>query len=361
MAEEAEVLLGTAKGLVVLRGPRGRKMRVVKRQFPGEFVEYTTYDPRSGTYFASVTSFHFGPRVWLTKDPEGEWEQSAGPLFPEAAGATVDRIWKIMPGESEGLVWAGIAPAALFRSDDGGRNWTLNQALWDVPGRADWQPGFGGLCLHSICPWPGDPDRLAIGISAAGVWLTEDGGASWRRGNKGLVPQYVPEEAREDATDLCVHNMHRVPTLPERVWMQFHGGVYRSDDAGETWNNVGAGTGLPSDFGFPMVIDPHDPKRAYVIPLIGGEDRVPPDGKLRVYETRDEGASWTALTKGLPQRNAYLTILRQAFSGDGGSPQSLYFGAKSGTVFGSADGGESWKVVADRLPPIVSVRASQWG
>ena len=358
MAEQAEVLVGTSKGLFVLRGKRGGAMEVAARQFPGVTVEYATRDPRTGVYYASVTNAHFGPRVWMTKDVDGEWEQTSGPAFPEDAGEAVERIWVIVPGEGEGVVWAGVAPAALFRSDDGGRTWELNRGLWDHPSRKDWQPGAGGMCLHSICPWPGEPDKLALGISAAGVWLTDDGGSSWRRGVQGIVARYLPEEAPADAPDLCVHNMYRAPLQPERLLMQVHVCVYRSDDAGETWIDVGSEGGLPSDFGFPMVIDPKDPARAYVIPLTADVDRVTPDGKLRVFETRDEGATWTARTEGLPQRDAYLTILRQAFCNDGRDPLGLYFGDKSGTVYGSADAGATWTTVAENLPTIVSVRAS---
>jgi photosystem II stability/assembly factor-like uncharacterized protein len=245
----------------------------------------------------------------------------------------------------------------LFRSDDDGKTWAINEALWNEPSRKDWQPGFGGLCLHSICTWPDDPSRLAIGISAAGVWLSDDGGASWRRANKGLVARYVPEGSREGVTDLCVHNMHRAPLQPDTVYMQFHGGVYRSDDAGESWNDIGTDTGLPSDFGFPMVIDPRDPDRAFVIPLTADGDRVTPDGRVAVYESRDRGASWNALTNGLPQ-DAYLTILRQAFCHDGRDPLGLYFGAESGDVFGSIDGGQTWTTVAQHLPPVTAVRCS---
>ncbi len=358
MADQMEILVGTSKGLFVLRGRRGGPLEVATRRFAGLVVEYATRDPRTGVYYASVTSAHFGPRVWMTKDVEGEWEQTAGPAFPSDAGAAVERIWVITPGEGEGVVWAGVAPAALFRSEDAGRSWELNRAMWDEPSRKDWQPGAGGLCLHSICPWPGRPDKLAIGISAAGVWISEDGGKSWHRGVQGIVPRYIPDDAREDAADLCVHNMHRAPLQPERLWMQFHGGVYRSDDAGESWNDIGTGTGLPSDFGFPMVIDPADPKRAWVIPLTADVDRVTPDGKLRVFETADEGRSWSPRTEGLPQHDAYLTILRQAFCHDDGSPLGLYFGDKSGTVYASADAGATWTVAAEHLPSIVSVRAS---
>jgi hypothetical protein len=220
--------------------------------------------------------------------------------------------------------------------------------------------GGGGLCLHSICPWPDDPARIAVGISAAGVWLTDDGGDSWRTGFAGLVPRCIPEEARADAVDLCVHDIKRSPVAPDTFYMQFHGGVYRSDDTGATWNDIGTDRGLPSDFGFPLVIDPTDRRRAFVIPLTADLDRTTPDGRVRVYETNDGGSTWNARENGLPQRHAYLTVLRQAFRADerGGGDLGLYFGATSGDLFGSVDGGETWSTVARHLPPVLSVRCT---
>jgi hypothetical protein len=351
-----ELLVGTRKGLFVVTGDENG-FEVGPRSFEGQVVEYALRDPRSDLCLASVTPGWFGPHVFVAEDPTGEWKEAEGPAFPEDTGATVERTWTIEPGEEDGVLWAGVDPAALFKSTDSGRSWSLVRSLWDEPTRPQWQPGGGGLCLHSVSTWPGDPARLALAISAVGVWLTDDGGESWRRGVKGLVPGYLPEDAsEEDASNLCVHKIRRSPLQPDTIYMQFHGGVYRSDDAGQTWQDIGAG--LPSDFGFPLVAHPRDPDRAYVIPLKADIDRVPPEGKLRVYETRDRGESWTALSDGLPQDNAWHTILRQAFCTDDRDPLGLFFGATSGELFASLDEGRTWEVAARGLPPILSVTAA---
>jgi photosystem II stability/assembly factor-like uncharacterized protein len=329
-----ELILGTKKGLFVLDGEPGGEFRVAARAFAGQPVEYALRDPRSGLLLASVTSAFYGPKIWYADDPSGEWAQADGVALPAGGDAALERIWVIVGGEDDGSLYAGGDPGVLFESGDGGATWELNPALWEHPTRESWQPGGGGLCLHSIVTWPGDPDRLALGISAAGVWLTEDRGRSWRQGNEGLVARYLPEEARAGATSLCVHRLHRAPTRPERMFMQFHGGVYRSDDAGESWTDIGAG--LPSDFGFPLTLDPADADSAYVIPLQADQDRVTPDGRVRVCETR------------------------HAFDRAGQGPAlELYFGATSGDVFGSGDAGASWFNAASRLPPVYSVTASR--
>jgi hypothetical protein len=303
---------------------------------------------------ASVTSPFYGPKIWYADDPAGEWAQADGVALPDGGEAALERIWVIALGEADETLYAGGDPGVLFESHDGGRSWELNRGIWEHPSRERWQPGGGGLCLHSIATWPGDPDRLAVAVSAAGVLLSEDGGVTWRNGNDGLSAPYLPEDAPEDDIALCVHRLHRARERPERLFMQFHGGVYRSDDAGASW--TGIADGLPSDFGFPLALDPADPDSAYLIPLTADTDRVTPEGRVRVYETRDGGGSWTARGSGLPQEHAYLTILREAFDWRGEGPAlELYFGATSGDVFGSADAGASWSAVASRLPPVLSV------
>jgi hypothetical protein len=352
-----ELLVGTKKGLFVLEGEPGAPFEVVTRAFAGEPVEYATRDPRSGRVLASVTSPFYGPKVFVTDDPAGEWEQAAGIELPEGGELVLERIWVIAPGEPDGTVYAGGDPGVLFVSRDGGERFEVNMALLEHPTRWYWQPGAGGMCLHSIVPWPGEPDRLAIAISAAGVWLTDDGGATWRSGNEGLVARYLPEDAPADQIALCVHRLRRAPTRPERLFMQFHGGVYRSDDAGETWSSIAEG--LTSDFGFPLAIVPADADSAYVMPLTADIDRVTPEGRVRVYETRDAGESWTERGDGLPAEDAYLTILRQAFGRSGsGETMELYFGATSGDVFGSRDAGATWFPAATNLPPVHSVRVA---
>jgi BNR/Asp-box repeat len=353
-----ELLVGTKKGLFALQGDDG-SFEIAARAFAGEPVEFAMRDPRSGRYVACVTSMFYGPKLFVTDDPAGEWQQAEGVELPEGGDKALVRMWSVVPGIEDGHLYAGGDPGVLFESRDGGLTWELNKGFWEQPTRPEWGPGAGGMCLHSIATWPDDPKRIALAISAVGVWLSDDGGETWRHGNEGIKARYLPEDAPEDTFALCVHNMHRHPTKPERLFMQFHGGVYRSDDAGESWIDIGTDTGLPSDFGFPLVVDPADADSAYVIPLVADLDRVMPDGQVRVYETRDAGASWTPRGDGLPSEDAYLTVYRQAFGATGsGESMALYFGATSGDVFGSRDAGGSWFTAATNLPPVHSVRAA---
>jgi photosystem II stability/assembly factor-like uncharacterized protein len=351
-----ELVLGTKKGLFVLEGDPPDGFAITARSFPGEPIDHAVRDVRTGRLFAGLTSPFYGPKLLYAEDPQGEWKQAAGVTLPEGGEEALQRIWIVVPGE-DGMLYAGGDPGVLFESDDGGASWRLNEPLWEHKQAESWQPGGGGLCVHSIVSWPGEPDRLAVAVSAAGIWLTEDRGRTWRRGNRGLVARYLPEDMPEENAALCVHHVERAASRPERLFLQFHGGVYRSDDAGESWNDIG--DGLPSDFGFPMVLDPADADSAFVIPLEADRDRVTPGGQVRVYETRDAGSSWRPREDGLPQRDAYLTVLRLAFAGVGEGPsQQLYFGTTTGEVFGSADGGATWASAATRLPPVYSLTAT---
>ena len=351
-----ELLVGTKKGLFVLEGEPGSGFEVRSRAFAGEPIDFAMRDPGSGRVIATSTSPFYGPKIWFAEDPAGEWTQAEGVALPDGGDEALERIWVIVAGEG-GSLYAGGDPGVLFESRDGGQTWELNRALRRHRVDEVWQPGGGGLCLHSIVPWPDEPDKLAVAVSAAGVWLTDDHGETWRKGNRGIAARYVPEEAPEESSPLCVHRMERAKRDPQRMFIQFHGGVYRSDDAGQSWSEIGSG--LPSDFGFPLALDPGDPDSAYVIPLTGDFDRVTPEGHVRVYETRDAGATWTPRGEGLPADRAYLTVLRRAFDrADEGSSLQLYFGATSGDVFGSGDAGGSWFTAATRLPPVFSVTAS---
>lgn len=356
MATMTELLVGTKKGLFAFDGERGGDFSQTARAFAGEPVDYAMRDPRSGRVLAAVTSPFYGPKIFFADAVGGDWTQADGVALPPGGDAALTRIWTIVAGEDDDHLYAGGDPGVLFESHDGGCSWAINEALWQEPSRPSWQPGGGGLCIHSIVPWPGDPDRLALGISAAGVWLTDDGGGSWRRGNAGIVARYLPEQAHAESTDLCIHAIKRAAARPERLFMQFHGGVYRSDDAGESWTDIAAG--LPADFAFPLAVDPADPDSAFVIPLTAETDRVTADGRARVFATRDGGASWTALGDGLPQQDAYLTVLRHALGATGaGAGLELYFGTTSGQIFGSGDAGASWSQLAACLPTVHSVVA----
>ena len=350
-----ELVVGTKKGLFVLEGEPGAPFAITARAFAGEPVEAALRDVRNGRLLAGMTSPFYGPKIFTADDPAGAWEQSAGLALPDGGDHALQRVWVITAGDAEDTLYAGCDPGCLFESRDGGASWALNEALWEHNVRESWQPGGGGLCLHTVVPWPGDPARLTVAVSAAGVWHTGDGGATWRRGNRGIRARYLPDDAsEEDQTTLCVHRLDRAARRPERLFLQFHGGVYRSDDAGESWTAIG--DGLPSDFGFPIVVDPADPDSAYVIPLSADMDRVTPDGRVRVYETRDAGATWTARGDGLPDEHAYLTVLRRAFDAKGEGPAlELYFGSTSGELYGSADAGATWFEVARHLPPVYSV------
>jgi photosystem II stability/assembly factor-like uncharacterized protein len=253
-------------------------------------------------------------------------------------------------------LYCGVEPAALFKSTDAGETWALVKGLYDHPHRSQWMPGGGGLCLHTILPDPSNKKRMHVAISTGGVYRTDDGGENWQPRNVGVRAQFLPPENRYPEWGQCVHKIASHPSNPQRMFLQNHWGLYRSDDGADSWTDIAHG--VPSDFGFAMEIDPNNASTAFIVPLESDEFRCTPEGKLRVYRTRDAGESWEPLSNGLPQENALETVLRDALSADNLQPTGLYFGTRNGKLFGSQDAGDSWSAILESLPPIVCVKAA---
>jgi photosystem II stability/assembly factor-like uncharacterized protein len=268
----------------------------------------------------------------------------------------VAQVWQIAPGRAADpdTVYCGVEPAALFESRDGGVTWEPNQGLLNHEHQPKWQPGGGGLCLHTIVLDPANPKRMLIAISTGGVYRSDDGGKSWRARNSGVRAEFLPDKHPEFGQ--CVHKVVHHPSRPERLFLQNHWGLYRSDDWGDSWKDIA--NGVPSDFGFAMAMHPHDPDTVYIVPLESDMFRCTPEAKLRVYRTINAGASWEPLERGLPQTDAYETVLRDALTADTFESAGIYFGTRSGKLFGSSDAGAKWTEIADGLPPVVCVKAS---
>ena len=354
------LLVGTMKGAFVYRG-RGSGYRLVSGpHFPGSPVYALAYDDRGPRprLFAGTENPFFGPSLRRSDDLGRTWTEPSEPnvKFPADTALAVKQIWQIRPGRADEpqVLYCGVNPSALFESRDGGKSWSLVRGLHDHPHREKWTPGFGGLCLHTILPHPRDGRRMLVAMSTGGVYRTEDGGASWKASNKGIRAQFLPDKYPEFGQ--CVHKVVSHPERPERYFLQNHWGLYRSDDGGASWTDIA--NGVPSDFGFAMSVHPHDPDTAYIVPLQADTFRCTPEARLRVYRTRDAGASWKPLTHGLPQKNAWETVLRDGLSTDTARPAGVYFGTRSGKLFASRDDGTSWACVADGLPPVTCVRAA---
>ena len=360
-AGDTLLLVGTMKGAFVFRADASRaRWESGGPYFPGHAVYALAYDNRAGRrrLWAAPNSMHFGGILRSSDDFGRTWTDpvEANVKFPESSGAALKQIWQIVPGRDRepDTIYCGVEPAALFVSRDAGATWALNDGLWNHPQRERWQPGGGGLCLHTIALDPEQPARVRVAISTGGMYVTEDGGSTWRPSNRGVRAQFLPDKYPEFGQ--CVHKIAQSPRRPDRFYLQNHWGLYRSDDRGETWTDVAHG--VPSDFGFPLGIHPRDPDTAWIVPLESDEFRCTPDGKLRVFRTSDAGASWRPLDRGLPQAGAYETVLRDALAVDGADPCGVYFGTRSGKLFASADEGERWHAVAEGLPPIVAVKTA---
>jgi hypothetical protein len=372
MASGVTVLIGTTKGAFVAHTPdAGGEVVVDGPHLGGEEVYAMALDQRGDRprLFAGTLSYHWGPAIRWSDDLGATWlDPPEGAIaFPADTGTSLERIWQILPAGAgqPGVVYAGAEPASLFRSDDGGETYELVRGLWDHPQRPDWQPGGGGLCLHTVLLDEADPDSMWVAISAAGVYRTTDGGDTWAPANAGIRVPFAPDGDEPPEFGQCVHKMDRHPGRPDRLYLQHHWGTYRSEDRGDTW--VSIGESIPADappigsqprpFGFPIVVHPHDPDTVYVIPLGSDTQRWTVDGRCRVYRSRDTGETWEALEDGLPQHDAYLTVLRDAFCADPLDPPGLWFGTRTGELFASADAGDHWRCVARHLPPVTYLRA----
>ena len=349
------VLLGTRKGLFLARGDDSRRSFEVEGPLLEGFAVYHAIrDARDGTLYA-CTNFYGGGTVHRSADGGATWERAEELGLPEDSELKLNATWHVEPG-GNGTLWLGGDPGVLFRSDDGAVTWEPNRALLEHETRDQWNPGAGGMCLHSINVDPGDPQRLVIGISAAGVFRSDDGGSSWTPANKGTAADFLPDKYPD--VGQCVHKVLVHPTRTERLWQQNHCGVYRSDDRGESWERLD-GNGLPSGFGFPIMLDPQDPDAAFVIPEEDASNRVTANGRLGVYRTRDGGSSWELTANGLPER-AWVGVLREASTWDAREPNGLYFGTQGGSLFVSPAAGEEWVEAARWLPPILSVEVAEW-
>ena len=358
MNQHVHLLVGTRKGgFVVENGSERRRWKVRGPYLGGQNVMHMSFDSRSGTMLAAAWDPWFGSRVYRSFDMGHNWDEpKAGPAFPEGSGQKLEKVWHVQPGRPEEprVVYAGVEPAALFKSTDDGRSWSLGESLSNHPTRKDWQPGAGGLCLHTILLDPNNTQRMYTAISAAGVFRTEDGGASWQPSNTGARADFVPDQPPVyPEWGQCVHKMVQHPAKPERLYQQNHCGVYRSDDGGANWIEITAG--LPSEWGLPIALHPQDPDCVYVCPGTSAYRHWMPDGRLAVYRTREKGGSWEKLTKGLAQRHAYLNVLRDGMATDTLDPCGVYVGANTGQLFFSADEGDSWRRVPAMFPPITSV------
>lgn len=353
MPSRVLLLVGTRKGAFIAESDAGRRAWTIRGPYcEGWPVHDVSVDGATGRVFAAAGSPWFGPAVWWSDDLGATWSHSSAGLTYGDDGPKIPSVWNVTAGH--GAVYAGVEPAGLFRSADGGATWEHVAGLTAHPSRPEWQPGNGGLILHTIVPHAADPQRMWVGISAVGTFETRDGGATWATRNRGVRADFVPGPPPEFGQ--CVHKIVAAAGEPETLYQQNHCGVYRTDDGGQQWTEITAG--LPSDFGFAMVAHPRDPATAWVIPHTPPDQgRYMPDAAAAVWRTRDRGASWERLAAGLPQEHAYVGVLREAMAVDRLDPVGVTFGTSGGELWTSADEGASWHQVAAHLPDVWSVEA----
>ena len=362
--DDVLLAVGTRKGLFLGRRRTGPDWDFTGPHFPMQAVYSVGIDSRrSGAprLLAGADSSHWGPSVFRSDDLGESWHEPARPAvrFPEGTDASLERVWQLHPAgpAAPGVVYAGTQPGALFRSEDGGETFAFVRGLWDHPQRPEWGAGFGGQAVHTVVTDPRDADAVTVAVSSGGVYRSADGGASWAPSNSGLRAEFLPDPYPEFGQ--CVHKIAPDAVDPDRLYLQNHGGVYRSDDRGAHWSEIGKG--LPADFGFAVAAHPRRGGVAYLFPVSDGSDRYPPDYRCRVYRTQDAGLSWEERSAGLPGEPHYGVVLRDALRTDDADPVGVYFGNRNGEVYASADEGESWQRIARYLPDVLCVRAAAIG
>ncbi len=364
-----QMLVATRKGLFTLEESSGG-WRITRTSFLAEPVTNVLHDARDNTLYASLNHGHFGNKLQRSSDMGTTWEEVAVPAYPQKPDDEPDVInpmsgraipwklvllWELVAGGADqpGVLWAGTLPGGLFRSNDRGASWELMRGLWDRPERREWfGGGYDEPGIHSVCVDPRNSDHLTVGISCGGAWQSRDGGQTWTPRSSGMFAEYMPPERREDPIIQDPHRIVQCPGQPDCFWTQHHNGVFRSTDNCATWEHTPAVQ--PSDFGFGVAVHPQDGNRAWTVPALKDESRIPVDGKVVVAHTRDGGANWDVQRSGLPQEHAYDLTFRHALAIDE-SGSRLAFGTTTGSLFTTGDHGQNWQTVTTHLPPVYAV------
>jgi hypothetical protein len=373
MGKRVMVLIGTRKGTFIAESDAARKDWQVRGPTAGGIMEFdgnkfpiplvsmdVNFDPKTGTLFSATADagsngiYDKGTQktaIRRSTDFGETWIDSSEGLTFGEGGPDLVKVWNVQP-TPHGVIYAGVEPAGLFKSTDGGATWKHVEGLTNHPSRKDWNGGNGGLCLHSIVVHPDNPNRIWVGTSAAGAFYSGDGGDTWEPANKNVRNFDTP--AKEDEVSGCVHKLRGALNGSDLLYQQNHFGVYRSENGGKEWKEVSEG--LSSDFGFGMAVHPHDRKTIYVIPL--GMSRYVPEGKVAVWRSQNGGDNWERLDKGLPQGGAFVGVMRDGMANDALDDAGIYFGTNTGQVFASRDAGDSWSLIADYLPPVLAVETA---